>query len=129
MPGVIFAERDGSFQDSWEELRMDEKAEATGMGQEIQIDDARIRDHLGKMVRGTVEEALNALLDAEADRPHTEERRKIFDTTWRSRRTQGTAVSGRDTLRSEMSSSAVPSFLDRIAVNVNRARRHLCSQA
>ena len=38
----IFAERDGSFQDSWEELRMDEKAEATGMGQEIQIDDARI---------------------------------------------------------------------------------------
>jgi len=38
------------------------------MGQVIQIDEARIRDHLGAMVRGTVEEALNAMLDAEADR-------------------------------------------------------------
>jgi putative transposase len=38
------------------------------MGQAIQIDEARIRDHLGEMVRGTVEEALNALLNAEADR-------------------------------------------------------------
>ena len=34
----------------------------------IQIDEARIRDHLGEMVRGTVEETLNAMLDAEADR-------------------------------------------------------------
>ena len=41
----------------------DEKA----MGQVIQIDEARIRDHLGAMVRGTVEETLNAMLDAEAD--------------------------------------------------------------
>ena len=41
----------------------DEKA----MGQVIQIDAARIRDHLGEMVRGTVEETLNAMLDAEAD--------------------------------------------------------------
>jgi putative transposase len=38
------------------------------MGQVIQIDEGRIRDHLGEMVRGTVEETLNALLDAEADR-------------------------------------------------------------
>jgi putative transposase len=38
------------------------------MGQVIQIDEARIRDHLGEMVRGTVEETLNALVDAEADR-------------------------------------------------------------
>ena len=38
------------------------------MGQVIQIDEARIRDHLGEMVRGTVEETLNGLLDAEADR-------------------------------------------------------------
>jgi len=38
------------------------------MGQLIQIDEARIRDHLGEMVRGTVEETLKALLDAEADR-------------------------------------------------------------
>src|SRR5208337_1793497 len=37
------------------------------MGQVVQIDEARIRDHLGEMVRGTVEETLNAMLDAEAD--------------------------------------------------------------
>ena len=37
------------------------------MGQVIKIDEGRIRDHLGEMVRGTVEEALNAMLDAEAD--------------------------------------------------------------
>ena len=37
------------------------------MGQVIYIDEARIRDHLGEMVRGTVEETLNAMLDAEAD--------------------------------------------------------------
>jgi putative transposase len=44
----------------------EEKGEA--MGQVIQIDEARIKDHLGEMVRGTVEETLNAMLDAEADR-------------------------------------------------------------
>jgi transposase-like protein len=43
----------------------DEKGEK--LGQVIQIDEARIKDHLGEMVRGTVEEALNAMLDAEAD--------------------------------------------------------------
>jgi len=37
-------------------------------GQVIQIDEGRIKDHLGEMVRGTVEDALNAMLDAEADR-------------------------------------------------------------
>ncbi len=47
---------------------MDEDEKPRGMGKVIQIDEARIRDHLGEMVRGTVEEALNALLDAEADR-------------------------------------------------------------
>ena len=47
---------------------MDEKPETKPMGQVIQIDEARIRDHLGEMVRGAVEEALNAMLDAEADR-------------------------------------------------------------
>ena len=36
------------------------------MGQVVQIDEARIRDHLGEMVRGTVEETLNAMLDTEA---------------------------------------------------------------
>jgi hypothetical protein len=35
------------------------------MGYVIQIDEARIRDHLGETVRGTVEETLNAMLDAD----------------------------------------------------------------
>src|SRR5260370_39099687 len=34
----------------------------------IAIDDERIKSHLDRVVRGTVEESLNALLDAEADR-------------------------------------------------------------
>ena len=33
----------------------------------IRIDESEIRVHLDEMVRGTVEETLNALLDAEAD--------------------------------------------------------------
>jgi hypothetical protein len=34
----------------------------------ITIDDERIKSHLDRVLRGTVEETLNALLDAEADR-------------------------------------------------------------
>jgi transposase-like protein len=34
----------------------------------VRIDDERIRDHLGQIVRGTVEETLNGLLEAEAER-------------------------------------------------------------
>jgi transposase-like protein len=34
----------------------------------IKIDEGRIRDHLGEIVRDTVEETLNGMLDAEADR-------------------------------------------------------------
>ena len=34
----------------------------------ITIDDERIKSHLDRVVRSTVEETLNALLDAEADR-------------------------------------------------------------
>jgi len=34
--------------------------DGNAMGQVIQIDEARIRDHPGEMVRGTVEETLNA---------------------------------------------------------------------
>jgi len=34
----------------------------------MQIDEARITNHLGDLVGGTVEEALNTILDAEADR-------------------------------------------------------------
>ena len=33
----------------------------------IRIDESEIRGHLDEMVRGTVEETLNALLEAEAD--------------------------------------------------------------
>jgi hypothetical protein len=34
----------------------------------ITIDDERMKGHLDRIVRGTVEETLNALLDAEAER-------------------------------------------------------------
>ena len=37
-------------------------------GKIIQIDEDRIKEHLGEVVRGSVQETLNALLDAEADR-------------------------------------------------------------
>lgn len=37
------------------------------LGKVIRIDDSEIRGHLDEMVRGTVEETLNALLEAEAD--------------------------------------------------------------
>ena len=46
---------------------MKEENEGRPMGQVIKIDEARIRDYLGEMVRGKVEETLNAMLDAEAD--------------------------------------------------------------
>ncbi len=34
----------------------------------IQIDEGKIQEHLGEVVRSTVEETLNAMLDAQADR-------------------------------------------------------------
>ena len=37
-------------------------------GPVVQIDEGRIQAHLDEVVRSTVEETLNALLDAEADR-------------------------------------------------------------
>ena len=37
-------------------------------GEIIQIDEGMIKEHLGKIVKGTVEDTLNALLDADADR-------------------------------------------------------------
>jgi putative transposase len=43
------------------------KKDTPKLGSVIEIDEARIRDHLGELVRGSVEETLNALLDAEAD--------------------------------------------------------------
>ena len=47
---------------------MGEDKGAPGVGNVIRIDEERIKDHLGRIVRGTVEDTLNALLDAEADR-------------------------------------------------------------
>lgn len=41
---------------------------SSGLGNVIKIDDERIKGHLDRVVRGTVEDTLNALLDAEADR-------------------------------------------------------------
>ena len=38
------------------------------LGNVIRIDNERVRDHLGRIVRGTVKETLNAMLEAEADR-------------------------------------------------------------
>jgi len=38
------------------------------MGQVISIDEKLIKDHLGELVRGTVEDTLNGMLDEEADR-------------------------------------------------------------
>jgi len=38
------------------------------LGPVVQIDEGRIQAHLDEVVRATVEETLNALLDAEADR-------------------------------------------------------------
>lgn len=37
------------------------------MGNVIRIDEGEIRGHLTELVKGTVEETLNAMLDAEAD--------------------------------------------------------------
>jgi len=41
---------------------MTDDKEEEKMGEVIRIDEARIKDHLGEMVRGTVEEALIAFL-------------------------------------------------------------------
>ena len=46
---------------------MSNNNETKPLGKVVHIDEARIQDHLGELVRGSVEETLNALLDAEAD--------------------------------------------------------------
>ena len=47
----------------------DKSAEGSGnLGEIVQIDEGQIKAHVDSVVRGTVEETLNALLDAEADR-------------------------------------------------------------
>jgi putative transposase len=40
----------------------------TPKGELIQLNEGAIRDHLGEMVRNTVEDTLNRMLEAEADR-------------------------------------------------------------
>src|SRR6202171_3885689 len=47
---------------------MEEDSKGTGLSSVIGIDDDRVRDHLGRIVRCTGEETLNAMLEAEADR-------------------------------------------------------------
>src|SRR6202795_3928947 len=44
------------------------QGEVPKLNQVIQIDEGKIQEHMGEVVRSTVEETLNALLDAEADR-------------------------------------------------------------
>jgi putative transposase len=44
------------------------QGEVPKLSQGIQIDEGKIQDHLGEVVRSAVEETLNAMLDAEADR-------------------------------------------------------------
>ena len=45
-----------------------DKKDDNPMGKAVHIDEARIKDHLGEMVRDAVEVTLNTMLDAEADR-------------------------------------------------------------
>ena len=47
---------------------MEEDNRGTALSNVIRIDDDRVKEHLDKVVRGTVEETLNAMLEAEADR-------------------------------------------------------------
>ncbi len=47
---------------------MAQDQEPVKAGGVIQIDERPIRDHVDQVVRATVEETLNQLLDAEADR-------------------------------------------------------------
>ena len=44
------------------------KPTTKGLGRIVQIDEGKIQDHVSEVVRGTVEQTLNAMLDAEADR-------------------------------------------------------------
>ncbi len=47
---------------------MEADSKGNGLSNVIRIDDERVREHLGHIVRGTVEETLNAMLEVEADR-------------------------------------------------------------
>ena len=45
----------------------EQESTTTAGGKIIQINEARVRDHLAEMVRGSVEDTLNAMLQKEAD--------------------------------------------------------------
>jgi hypothetical protein len=66
------------------ELATEEEAtmaeDSTNLGQVIRIDDERVRDYLRNVVRGSVEETLNAMLEAEAERLCNAGRR--FEGLW-----------------------------------------------
>jgi putative transposase len=47
---------------------MNEDSRDSALNNVVRIDDERIKEHLGNIVRSSVEETLNGLLDAEADR-------------------------------------------------------------
>jgi len=47
---------------------MNEDSSESALNNVVRIDDERIKEHLGNIVRSSVEETLNGLLDAEADR-------------------------------------------------------------
>ncbi len=48
-------------------MKTQDSTTPTPTGKIIQIDEARVRDHLAEIVRGSVEETLNAMLQKEAD--------------------------------------------------------------
>jgi len=50
------------------EASIKEGRDATGLSGAIEVSEERIRSHLSEIVRGTVEDTLNAMLEADADR-------------------------------------------------------------
>ncbi len=44
------------------------QSKPAGLAQAIRIDPGQVQNHVNELVRGTVEETLNSLLEAEADR-------------------------------------------------------------
>lgn len=48
-------------------MQENDSTTADSRGKDIQIDEARVRDHLAEIVRGSVEETLNAMLQKQAD--------------------------------------------------------------
>ena len=80
----------------------------------ITIDDERIKSHLERVVRGTVEETLNALLDAEADRLCNAQRYE------RSEARRDTRVFHQDTVPAGSVAGAV-TRLERLARSDSRA--------